>query len=165
MHTLYLVSVWLHILAAAAWIGGMIFFGAVVIPVLRDGALASVYPKVLGAAGARFRVLGWVCVVTLIVTGTYNLAARGVTLALLGDPGFWRAPFGRAVAVKLALVTAIVVVTAVHDVALGHRALARATGTPRAAAYRRAASWIGRITLLLSLAAAWIGVVLVRGWP
>jgi putative copper resistance protein D len=168
MHTLYVLSVFVHIVAATAWIGGMIFFAAVVVPVLRDRELASVYAKVLGAAGARFRVLGWISVATLLVTGVTNLAARGVSLDDLGRPTFWRSPFGSALALKLALVTAILVVTLVHDVAFGARALARAgvaPGSPRALAYRRAASWIGRASLLLSVAAAWVGVVLVRGWP
>jgi putative copper export protein len=35
LRAFYLVSVFLHLVAAAAWIGGMIALAAVVVPVLR----------------------------------------------------------------------------------------------------------------------------------
>ena len=57
MHALYLLSVWIHILAATVWIGGMSFLVLVVVPWLRRGGRveAAVF---LRETGERFRNVG-----------------------------------------------------------------------------------------------------------
>ena len=77
VHALYLVSVWLHVLAAVLWLGGMLFLVVAVVPVLRRmerGPAAAL----MHAVGVRFRAAGWVCFALLLLTGTFNLAMRGV---------------------------------------------------------------------------------------
>ena len=81
MHALYTLSVFVHVLAACAWIGGMIFFGAVIVPVVRRPEYAGLFPDLVRRVGARFRVLGWVCLVVLVGTGIANLAVRGFGVA------------------------------------------------------------------------------------
>lgn len=56
MHTLYLVSVWLHIVAAMTWIGGMIFLVAVLVPMLRRPERRAQAAELFGILGVRFRV-------------------------------------------------------------------------------------------------------------
>jgi uncharacterized membrane protein len=56
---LYALSVWLHIVVSAAWVGSMIFFAAVAVPVLRRNDMRSAAPQLMRLLGARFRVLGW----------------------------------------------------------------------------------------------------------
>ncbi len=80
MRALYLLSVWIHILAATVWIGGMLFLVLVVVPWLRKGKRpdAAVF---LRETGTRFRNVGWICFALLAVTGTFNLWMRGVRLS------------------------------------------------------------------------------------
>jgi uncharacterized membrane protein len=167
MGTFYALSVWLHIVAAAAWVGSMIFFAAVAVPVLRREELRAVSPRLLRLLGARFRVLGWVALFVLVATGVPNLYFRGVRWAQMTDPSFWATSFGRALGWKLALVVFVLAATAAHERLTGKRALdsmARDPGSPEAARMRRTASWLGRVVLLASLAILFLAAALVRGF-
>ena len=167
LHDVYLLSVWLHILAATTWIGGMVFLVLVVVPSLRKGDRA-VATKLLGESGKRFRTVGWTCFAILLVTGSFNLWARGVKLHDLFDPEWIATPFGRAVMVKLSIFAVVLVLSAVHDFSIGPRAvveLERDHASALSAALRRRASLLGRLNALLALALVAMGVIIVRGWP
>lgn len=150
--TAYLVSVWLHILAAAAWIGSMIFFAAVIVPVLRNPALRTHATQIVHAVGKRYRIFGWISLALLLITGLANLHFRGIGGALLSDANFWSAGFGRLLAYKLGLVGVVLVVTLVHELLAS-----RLHGS------RRVASMLGRFTLLVSIVIAFVAVAMVRG--
>lgn len=167
MHAAYLFSVWLHILAAIVWIGGMLFLVMVIVPWLRKGDRAQA-AAILRDTGHRFRNIGWACFGLLFATGLFNLYARGVRP---GDflRGEWLAsPFGHAVVIKLTLFAAVIAISAVHDFSVGPRATEAAQRDPRGAEaerLRRTASYLGRANVLLSLMLVAMGVILVRGWP
>lgn len=152
-HVFYTTSVYLHVVAACAWIGSMLFFAVVVVPVLRRPEHGADVRALVRRMGMRFRVFGWVCMVLLLTTGVLNLAMRGVTLGTLGLAAFWTSDFGRALAYKLSAVAVVLMLTAAHD-AFSTR--------PEA---RRLASWLGRATLLVSLVVVLLAVWLVRGMP
>lgn len=168
-HLAWELSVWLHILAATLWIGGMVCFALVMLPVVRrSGSLQGDAAEFVYRTGARFRLLGWICLVTLLATGALNLYHRGITAEMLLDPGFWQAGFGAALRWKLLVVAGILVVSGVHDFVIGPLATERWRQAPESAAARRlrkAAGWMGRVNLLLALAAVFFAVALVRGWP
>jgi uncharacterized membrane protein len=166
MYALYTLSVFIHVLAACAWIGSMIFFAVAVVPVVRRPEFATVLAELLRRVGARFRLLGWASLVILVVTGTTNLWLRGV-LPQLSTGAFWATGFGRALAYKLVAVLLVVLATASHDLLFGASAM-RLQRDPSSAAARRArrmASWLGRLTLVLSLGVLLMAVWLVRGIP
>jgi uncharacterized membrane protein len=167
MRWLYLTSVWLHLLAAITWIGGMFFLVLVVVPWLRSGARVDA-GAFLRETGARFRTVGWSCFAILLVTGLVNLWARGVRPADLLSPAWLGSPFGRAVGLKLLVFALVLGVSGIHDFVLGPRATAAIERDPRSAEaqrVRRQASLLGRVNVLLALCLVALGVVLVRGWP
>src|SRR5579884_2769914 len=65
---------WLHLLAAVAWIGGAIFLSAIVLPVLRQAMPSAERLALVSQIGRRFRVLGWIAIVVLILTGLHQTA-------------------------------------------------------------------------------------------
>lgn len=156
MQSAYLVCVTLHILAAMLWVGGMGFFAIVIVPVVRRSAAPEKGRELMRAAGARFAKVGWLTLALLVATGAGNLAFRGL-LPALATAAFWSSSFGKTLALKLALVITVFLVSATH--ARAARASTSASGDRAGAA-----SW-GRVTLLLSLAVVVLGVFLVRGTP
>ena len=167
MHALYLVSVWLHVLAATVWIGGMLFLVLVVVPWLRKGTHSNP-AAFLRESGERFRNVAWICFGVLVVTGTFNLWVRGVRLSDFGRTEWLESPFGKTVLVKLSAFLFVLVVSAVHDFVVGPRATAAIAKDPRstqARTERRRASLLGRINVLLALMIVAAAVMLVRGVP
>lgn len=167
MRTLYLISVWLHILAATAWVGGIIFLVLVLVPWLRRGPRARA-AELLRETGLRFRSVGWACFAVLVVTGSFNLWMRGVRPTDFVNPEWLASPFGRAVIYKLGAFALVLTISVVHDFVVGPRstrALASDPTSEAAQRLRRAASRLGRANALLALLLVALGVILVRGWP
>lgn len=158
-------SVLLHVLAALLWLGGMFFLGVVGAPVLRGVEPPELRQRLFHLLGERFRGVGWAAIAVLVATGLTNLWARGLLRweGVLGDAAFWATPFGRALALKLLAVTTMLVVSAVHDFALGPAAGRAAAGTPEALALRRRAALLARWNALLGLVVVGAAVFLARG--
>ena len=164
----YVVAVSLHILAACVWIGGMVFLAAAVLPVLRRPAYQTVAVPLIHAVALQFRWIAWTTLGLLVATGIANLRFRGYGWAQVRDGSIWRSEFGHILGVKLALVAVILAISAWHDLILGPRFTQAALadpGSPLARRLRRAAAWVGRLMLVLSVAAVALGVMLVRGAP
>ena len=75
---MHLFFVWLHILAAAIWIGGMVFLALVLVPVVRRPEYRDHAWRLVHLTGTRFRWVGWVCLGILAVSGFVNLDFRGI---------------------------------------------------------------------------------------
>jgi copper resistance protein D len=165
--TAYLVCVWLHVLAAATWIGSMIFFATVVVPVARRRELRTGAPALMRLVGARFRILGWITLGLLLVTGLGNLTLRGLTWSDLRTPAFWSLGFGHLLAWKLSFVGLVVVLSVLHEIAAGRQAmdaLERDPDSARAKRVRRAASLLGRAMAITSLVILFLAVAMTRGF-
>lgn len=82
---LYLIRDFLHLLATATWIGGMIYINLALMP-----ALTAIEPsqrgKLMGAVGKRFAVLSWSSVLILLITG-YMKTPDGMLLETSTDYG------------------------------------------------------------------------------
>jgi copper resistance protein D len=159
----YYVLVTIHVLAAMLWLGGMLFLGVVGAPVLRAIEPPALRQRLFSELGRRFRAVGWSAVATLVVTGTLMLGARGLLhWSVLGSADFWRTAFGTALALKLAAVTAMIVVSAVHDFLHGPAASRAAPGSPAALALRRRAALIARANALVGVLIVLVAVRLAR---
>lgn len=163
---MYHVSVFLHLVAAAVWVGSMVFLSLVLVPVAR-----RLPPKeraaLIAQVGARFRPVGWTALAVLVLTGVVNAAYRGVTWEGIVTGRVLGGTWGRTLAVKVALVVVLLGLSALHDFVIGpasSRLMAQQI-TPQALRVRRQAAWLGRITLLLALAVVLLAVFLVRGVP
>ena len=168
MRWFYLISVWLHVLAAAIWVGGMVFVALVVVPVIQRKELEGAGARLIHLTGIRFRWVGWACFVLLLLTGLVNILARGFAWADLFAAQFWTGPFGRLLALKLFVFALILAASAVHDFVVGPRAVAiwqERPGSAEATRLRRQATRFGRLNLLLALLIVALGVMLVRGGP
>ncbi len=164
----YLISVWLHVLAAAIWVGGMVFVALVVVPVIRRKELHGAAARLIHFTGIRFRWVGWACFGLLLLTGLVNTLARGIAWGDLLVAQFWAGPFGKLFALKLVVFALILASSAVHDFVIGPRAVAvwqERPGSAEATYLRRQATHLGRLNLFLALLVLALGVMLVRGAP
>ena len=166
MYLLYLMCVWLHILAAAVWLGGMAFLALIIVPVMRKPAYREQAAELIQQTGRRFRWVGWSCLILLVVTGGFQLIQRGFGWDDIESGDLFAGGFGHTLGLKLVLVTLIFGVSAGHDFFIGPRATAVgrvAPGSPAALRLRAWASWMGRLNMLLAVIVVALGVLLVRG--
>ena len=163
MRTLYHVTVFIHVFSAVVWLGGM--FGlAILAPVLRRAGDPATRQKLFQQVGRRFRTVGWICIVLLLVTGIGQLWLRGWWgMDVLGSAAFWTTDTGRALGGKLAAVTAMLAIQAVHDFRHGPRAGTLDPTSDEARAMRKRASLLARLNALLGVVVIWFAVALVRG--
>ncbi|PQJ33703.1 hypothetical protein BSZ35_03000 [Salinibacter sp. 10B] len=164
--TLHLFSIWLHILAATVWIGGMAALGLLLVPLLRQERFQDVARPLLYASALRFRWIGWGALAVLVITGLVNVRAQGVSWASWLALDFWTTAWGAALGGKLLLVALTLGISAVHDFHFGPKAIRlmqNAPESPEAERMRWWSSWLGRLTLLLSLGILWFAILLPRG--
>ncbi len=149
------VSIWLHIIGAALWIGPQVALIVVVLPALRAMSDPMQRRAVTRVLTSRLNTFGWLALGLLAVTGLGNLGG------LLRDPAtLFASAYGQTLLLKLAMVTAVVVLTLVHARVIGPRMLALPPDAPReaSAGLRRASIIVSSISLLLSLWIVWLGV-------
>jgi len=135
--------VWLHVLAAAVWLGGMIYSMHLVVPALARGERA--YLPLLG----RARMAAWAALGLLVVTGLENL--RRVRL---DSP--W-------VMAKLLLVLVLLALAAHRDFALVPRATRDVGQGVAPAAALAGVRWLDRVIVLLGVVVLFLGVAIARG--
>ena len=141
--------VWLHVLAAVSWIGGMIFLSLVLAPLVRSRRGAPEFMSLFRSAARRFRFVVWGAIAVLLSTGPVLLQQRGLSLL---NPTEWP----HVLWMKLGLVGALLLLTATHDLLLGPQ-VRKISAFPEGARSSweqtivRTSSWVPRIALLLAL--------------
>lgn len=164
---MYQLSVFVHIVSAVIWVGGMLFLALVIAPATRHMPPAERGP-IFSLVGRRFRAIGWVCIALLIVTGIANVAWRGVTWGDVASGRLLTSDFGRVLVAKLAVIAVMIALSLAHDLLLGPASVAARPDpalVQRAAILRRRASLLGRVNTLLGLLVVAMAVALVRGLP
>ncbi|MBE9532175.1 MAG: DUF4149 domain-containing protein [Proteobacteria bacterium] len=116
------LSLFLHVLSAIFWIGGMLFLSLIIVPFLlalkSPQEKSAVYRKI----GPKYRTLAWVAIVVLLITGPINLYLLGINPAQILDPEFLATGYGKALLIKLILVFALVSSSLLHDFWVGPKA-------------------------------------------
>lgn len=162
--SLYFLNVTLHVFAALLWLGGMFFLAVVGAPVLRSVEPPELRALLFRRLGEQFRLIGWICIVTLLITGTLNLWFRGMlSLEVLGSTEYWGTRYGQSLAWKLAAVVAMLIVQAVHDFIVGPAASRLTPGSPEALRTRRRAALLARLSAIFGIVVVIAAVRLARG--
>ncbi len=134
---------WLHILAAAIWIGGQIMLAALV-PLLRpERALVS-------SAARRFAQVAWPAFAVLILTGIVNIGNAGIDTQRLMNSAT-----GRTLIFKLVLAALSGLAAGVHSFVVGPRA-----ARSQAKGLRALNGILGAVSFLAALGAALYGVTI-----
>lgn len=152
--------VWLHLLAAVAWIGGMLFLSVVLVPVLKREPFVSQKALLFRTIAWRFRAMVWCAIAILLFTGPLLLHQRGI---LITDPSEWP----KVLATKLGLVAILLFLTLTHDFIIGPLVgrivqLPRESRTKFDHALVLWSPWLARFSLFLALAVLLMAVMFVR---
>lgn len=162
--SLYFLNVTVHVFAALLWLGGMFFLAVVGAPVLRSVEPPELRSLLFRRLGEQFRIVGWIAIAILLVTGTLNLHFLGILVpGVLGSADFWSSGYGHSLAWKLGGVTAMLIVQAVHDFRVGPAAARLTPGTPEALTTRRRAALLARLSALFGIIVVIAAVRLARG--
>jgi uncharacterized membrane protein len=113
---------WLHLLAAMTWIGGLVFQVLVVFPTLARAAPTAARLRCALGLEARFRVLLWPAVGLALFTGLVNL--MNVWYATVVTAGSISPTFVPLLSVKLGLVVGMIAVQAVQQLLIYPRRVA-----------------------------------------
>ncbi|HAH58779.1 MAG: hypothetical protein KUL83_07220 [Lentimicrobium sp.] len=160
-HHLYVISTFIHIIAACIWLGGMIFLILAFIPGIKN------HPDkidLIASVSLKFRPAGSVVLALLLITGIYQLEIRGVQWTWAYFTGSF---FGKVAGLKILVFIGIVLISVFHDYYLGNLAIKAWKLNPEHAStqkLRNISRMMGRIGFLLAVLAAFLGVLMVRGW-
>lgn len=152
------VNPWLHILAATVWVGPQIFLFVAAIPAVRSIQDAKERARVMRIITTRFGYLAWGALVVLVITGIGNMYEHELDTDTLFDLNW-----GTIFEVKMTLVIATVVLTAVHSFVIGPRMLRMqesVTDESQIASMRRVSIIISAVNGLLALAILFCGALL-----
>ena len=143
------VNPWLHIFAATVWVGPQVFLFAVAVPAVRTVADVKERARLMRLITTRFGYLAWGAMVVLVITGIGNLFEKDESRSFL-----FHHHWGVIFQVKMTLVVATIILTAVHSFVIGPRMLAlqeSVTDESQIASMRRASIIISSVNGLLAL--------------
>jgi uncharacterized membrane protein len=151
---------WIHLLAAATWVGSQIFMFAAVVPALRALGDEAARRRAVLVLNRRFAWLGWGALAILVLTGIDN--------AIREDDVFdFDVRYGWIFVAKLALVAVVFALTAIHAYVVGPRLMALQEGGQASAAelsrMRRLSIQLSAVNLLASVAILFLVALLQNG--
>ena len=104
------VITWIHLVAAAIWVGGSLFIGIVFSPLLKTMADSmQERMQIMIRVGRRFNKVAVPSLIILMITGLYS------SHTLLGKPEFlFSTSYGAFLIIKMILVIALIITYTVH---------------------------------------------------
>lgn len=87
---MYIWIKWIHLLATAAWIGGMLTNFLIYMPVIRKQLDPGISGKLMGAVMGRFKMMVYGCMAIFVLTGVLLVTMHqgAVGPMRVGDPWF-----------------------------------------------------------------------------
>lgn len=110
-----LLVLWIHMVSAIFWVGGMLFLTVVLAPVLRSESGKPETYLFFQKVAKRFRNGVWVTILLLLLTGT----------SLLSNHISFELPLSEwpiVILTKLGLVVTLIGIAGLHDLVIGPRA-------------------------------------------
>src|SRR5574338_1136248 len=142
---------WVHLICASIWVGGSIFIGVVLVPVLQSYTqsleeLVSLMVKI----GRRFNIITVPAFAILIATGVYTARAYVLNMNAL-----FESSYGMLLFTKIILVVATIVTYAVHvrllNADMERKISSGYGGSVYVQSVRSKIIHLGRITVVLSI--------------
>lgn len=146
-----LVVLYLHVVGAVVWIGGLAYQAHVLLPAARRGAVAP-----FGDAARRARPVAWTAIGVVVLTGFYNVTQLG-DLARVMESGA-----GLMLAGKFILVILAIALTSQRDFAQLTLLNAAVTSGGDPSRALRAIARLDRVVLLLALVVIYLGLAISR---
>jgi copper resistance protein D len=154
---------WVHLVAASIWVGGSIFLGIVLAPMLKSitGTLEERIALMI-KIGRQFNKIAIPSFVILIITGIYN------SRVFLQEPGLlFETNYGIILLFKIILVIATLITYIIHIRILNAETEKTLSGGYAETIYvqsiRSKIIYLGRITVILSVAILLLAAMLDNG--
>lgn len=157
------ILTWIHLVAAAIWVGGSLFIGIVFSPLLKTMTNSiEERMQIMIRVGRRFNKVAVPSLIILMVTGLYS------SHVLLSKPDLLIATsYGTFLIIKILLVIALVITYAVHvrvirkDVE--EKIMSNQMPEPQIQTLRKKIIILGEITVVLSIAILFFAALLDAG--
>jgi uncharacterized membrane protein len=104
------IITWIHLVAAAIWVGGSLFLGVVLAPILKKMSIPlEERLQIMIKVGRRFNKIAVPSLIILIATGLYS------SHQLLSNPNILLATsYGSYLVIKIILVIALIITFTIH---------------------------------------------------
>lgn len=145
-----LLVLWLHLLGAIVWIGGLVYQTHVLLPAARRD------PTAFAEATRRARPATWTAVALVVLTGLYNVTQLG-SLERVMQSGA-----GLTLVVKFALVILAVALASQRDFAHVPRLRAAVASAGDVRGALAAIAWLDRVVLVLAAVVVYLGLAVSR---
>ena len=157
------IITWIHLIAAAIWVGGSLFIGIVFSPLLKT-MTDSVEERmqIMIRVGKRFNKIAVPSLIILMITGLYT------SHTLIGKPELLvSTSYGTFLIIKIILVIALIIIYAIHvrvirkDVE--EKIMSNQMSEPEIQKLRKKIIVLGEITVVLSVAILFFASLLDAG--
>jgi len=157
------ILTWIHLIAAAIWVGGSIFIGVVFSPILKT-LTESVEERIqiMIKVGKRFNKIAIPSLIILMATGMYT------SYALLSNPILLLATsYGAFLTIKIILVIALIITYAIHVRVIRKdvedQIMSKQMPVQKIQKLRKKIIILGEITVVLSVAILFFAALLDTG--
>jgi len=154
---------WVHLVSASIWVGGSVFIGVVLAPLLRtmnDSVEGRM--KTMIIVGRRFNLIAVPALVVLVATGLYNSHALLVRPEILLGTSY-----GTFLAIKVTLVIILIAVYITHVVVISKRVedkiMAGLFSAQEIQRLRKKTIILGEVTVVISIAILFFAALLDAG--
>jgi putative copper export protein len=163
MPLIEVLVIWVHLICASIWVGGSIFLGLILAPML--GSITSSMEERLSImirVGRRFNMVALPSLLILVLTGLYN------SRAYLAEPSMIvRTDYGIILLIKIIVVIGILITYFIHIKLLGNDVEKKIKTENVYSLYvqsvRSKIIVLGRITVIMSIVVLLLAAILQRG--